>query len=66
MYFENEASVAKICSGPMTTTVHFWNVAPGLRTVTAFKDGQQIAEERVVVKADAVTFMNWFAPRSGP
>ena len=45
-----------------TTGAYIASVQPGVRTVSAYKDGQLVAQEKVVVEADALTYMNGLEP----
>jgi hypothetical protein len=50
-----------------TVGANIASVEPGLRTVSAYNsDHQLVAQEQVVVKADALTFMDWFEPLRTP
>lgn len=53
---------------PSTNTLgaYLEGVEPGVRTVTAWKGDSKVAEEQVVVEADAVTVMSWLEPLRAP
>lgn len=61
-------SVAPTQNAPSESTfsAYISGVEPGVRTITAWKGNVKVAEDVVVVKADSVTFMNWFAPSRKP
>lgn len=66
-YLTASAGTSSPTFSASTYLASVYSVEPGVRTVSAYnKDGQPVAEEKVVVKADAITYMEWLEPLRAP
>jgi hypothetical protein len=66
VYFDSLGQYLSLSPTDSTIQGYIAAIEPGLHTISAWNGDQEVAEEQVVVKADALTILPWLFPKRAP